>query len=244
MAHAIVLGSGIAGLAAAGVLAKRFERVTVLERDAAPEEREPRKGVPQGRHAHIFLKAGEIAFEKIFPGLTAELEARGSHRIDFGNDFAWFHHGVWKTRYEGGLVIRMQSRPFLESVVRERLGRIGNVAFRYGTAAAGIEIAGGRATGVHLREQGSGQDEVLAADLIVDASGRGSQLTRWLEAQGYPSPREERLPVDLQYATRVYRMPPGAGRTWKALLVYHNPPEETRIGLIFPRRRPAAPSCC
>ncbi len=230
--HAVVLGSGMAGLAAAGVLAPRFERVTVIERDPVPGEREARKGVPQGRHVHILLKAGENGLSEIFPGLAADLEASGSCRIDFGNDFGWFHHGVWKARHESGITLHMQSRPLLESIVRRRVQGLGNVAFRYGTAAVGLEIADGRAKAV--RVQAAGAEETLAGDLIVDASGRGSQLPRWLESAGYPAPREERLGLDLVYATRVFRAWPDPERPWKALLLYQTPPGEKRVGAIFP----------
>jgi glycine/D-amino acid oxidase-like deaminating enzyme len=37
--HAVVIGAGIAGLTAAAALAGHFERVTVLERDALPDDR-------------------------------------------------------------------------------------------------------------------------------------------------------------------------------------------------------------
>jgi 2-polyprenyl-6-methoxyphenol hydroxylase-like FAD-dependent oxidoreductase len=231
--HAAVLGSGMAGLAAAGVLARRCEKVTVYERDVEPEPA-PRKGVPQGAHAHILLKAGETALEEIFPGLTRELDARGSLPIDFGTDMGWFHHGAWKARYAGGLTIRMQSRPFLESVIRERLAALGNVAFRYRTAVTGLRIEAGRADAVLVRPaEPTGEPKAEAADLIVDATGRGSTLPPML-AEEYGAPPEIRLPIDLQYASRVYRARPDAGRTWRALLVYHAPPAERRIGLIFP----------
>ncbi|HEX6902042.1 MAG TPA: NAD(P)-binding protein [Thermoanaerobaculia bacterium] len=223
--HAAVLGSGMAGLTAAAVLARRCERVTVYERDPAPGS-DPRKGVPQGAHAHILLKSGEQALEAIFPGLTAELDSRGSVLVDFGTDMRWFHHGAWKAKYEGGLVIRMQSRPFLESLVRERLAALGNVTFRYDTPVQGIRIENGRANAVLA-------PEAEPADLIVDATGRGSALPRLLAAE-YGTPPEIRLPVDLQYASRVYRVRPDQARSWRALLVYHAPPAERRIGLIFP----------
>src|SRR5262245_50042654 len=121
-AHFAVLGSGMAGLAAAAALAPLSERVTVFERDAPPpEERDPRKGVPQGRHGHILLKDGENALTETFPGLVAELETRGSCRVRFGSDLRWFHHGVWKVPYGDGPVVHMQSRPFLEAIVRQRV---------------------------------------------------------------------------------------------------------------------------
>lgn len=230
--HAVVLGSGMAGLAAAGVLAPCFEQVTVIEHDPAPGEREARKGVPQGRHVHILLKAGENGLGEIFPGLAADLEANGSCRVDFGHDFGWFHHGVWKARHESGITLHMQSRPLLESIVRRRVEGLGNVAFSYGTAAQGIEISNGRATAVRI--QSADAEETLAGDLIVDASGRGSQLPRWLEAGGYPAPREERIGLDLVYATRIFRAWPDPERPWKALLLYQTPPVEKRVGAIFP----------
>ena len=51
--HAVVLGASLAGLASAAVLAQRFERVTIVERDGLPESGRHRKGVPQGRHVHV-----------------------------------------------------------------------------------------------------------------------------------------------------------------------------------------------
>jgi 2-polyprenyl-6-methoxyphenol hydroxylase-like FAD-dependent oxidoreductase len=162
------------------------------------------------------------------------MEARGSCRVNFGSELRWFHHGCWKVHYDSGLVIHMQSRPFLESIIRERLAALGNVAFRYRTAAASLEVERGRATAVRVREAGTeGPTEPLAADLVLNASGRGSQLVRWLEAHGYPAPREESLGVDVVYSSRIYRRP-SAARSWKALLVYHNPPADRRVGLIFP----------
>jgi glycine/D-amino acid oxidase-like deaminating enzyme len=44
--HAVVIGGSLAGMLAARVLSDHFERVTVIERDALPDEPTPRKGVP------------------------------------------------------------------------------------------------------------------------------------------------------------------------------------------------------
>jgi hypothetical protein len=52
--------------------------------------------------------------------------------------------------------------------------------------------------------------EVLGADLVVDATGRGSRTPLWLEALGYPRPEEEQVRIGLGYATRTYRLPPDA----------------------------------
>jgi phytoene dehydrogenase-like protein len=64
--HAIVIGAGIAGLLAAGVLARHFGAVSVLEKDALPVAPVARRGVPQGAHAHVLLQGGQDALETLF----------------------------------------------------------------------------------------------------------------------------------------------------------------------------------
>ena len=71
--HAIVIGASMRGLLAARALADHYKEVTVLERDALPEAHEPRKGVPQGRHAHGLLARGREVLDQFFPGLSDEM---------------------------------------------------------------------------------------------------------------------------------------------------------------------------
>jgi 2-polyprenyl-6-methoxyphenol hydroxylase-like FAD-dependent oxidoreductase len=55
-----------------------------------------------------------------------------------------------------------------------------------------------------------GAEEVVDADLVVDAMGRGSRTPAWLAAIGYDRPPEEQLTIQLKYATRHLRRRPGA----------------------------------
>ena len=80
--HAVVLGGSLAGLASAAVLAQRFERVTIVERDGRPETGRHRKGVPQGKHVHVLLPAGLRSLAELFPGIVADLRERGAHVFD------------------------------------------------------------------------------------------------------------------------------------------------------------------
>src|SRR5947209_18026327 len=57
--HAVVIGASMAGLLASRVLSEHFKQVTVIERDRLPQEVQPRKGVPQGRHVHVLLRSEE-----------------------------------------------------------------------------------------------------------------------------------------------------------------------------------------
>ena len=61
-----------------------------------------------------------------------------------------------------------------------------------------------------LRRADGSAEELLGADLVVDASGRGSRAPAWLEALGYPRPERQEVQIGLGYATRTYRLPPDA----------------------------------
>ena len=72
-----------------------------------------------------------------------------------------------------------------------------------------------RVKGVIVTDRDAGSPRLLAADLVVDASGRTSRTPEWLERRGYAAPPEEVRRVDKQYATRMFRRtsePGPAGR--------------------------------
>jgi 2-polyprenyl-6-methoxyphenol hydroxylase-like FAD-dependent oxidoreductase len=78
--HAIVIGASMGGLLAGRALVDYYDEVTLVDRDALPLAREPRKGVPQGRHTHGLLARGREVLEQLFPGFTAEMVADGARR--------------------------------------------------------------------------------------------------------------------------------------------------------------------
>ena len=47
----------------------------------------------------------------------------------------------------------------------------------------------------------------MPADLVVDASGRHSNLPRWLRAAGRAPAREVEVDADIAYSTRIYQLP-------------------------------------
>src|SRR5919107_901863 len=120
-AHAVVIGASMAGLSAAKVLAGRYERVTVLDRDELPAEAGPPPGVPQGAHAHALLVAGLQALSQLFPGLPEQLVAEGGSRFDTGVGLALFRYGRRWPAAPTGLEVVSISRPKLETVIRARV---------------------------------------------------------------------------------------------------------------------------
>jgi 2-polyprenyl-6-methoxyphenol hydroxylase-like FAD-dependent oxidoreductase len=203
---ALVIGGSIAGLLAARVLSELYPEVIVFERDAL-DSPAPRKGVPQGRHAHALLAGGQQALEELFPGLVEELRRQGAPRGQgrFFSDGGYFHplgkalQGLFVSRgcLEAEVRLRVRARPNVRLVTHADVR--GMVMNETRTRVRGLRFA---------RVSGHGE-ETLEGDLLVDASGSGSRTPDWLEALDFPRPRLERVDVRMGYATRLYRRRPG-----------------------------------
>ena len=67
---------------------------------------------------------------------------------------------------------------------------------------------------------GDGRVESLAADLVVDASGRGTLTLDALKSMARALPAETTIGVDLNYGTAVYDIPGDAPADWQGLFVF------------------------
>ncbi|HET9292411.1 MAG TPA: FAD-binding monooxygenase, partial [Actinomycetes bacterium] len=211
--RAVVLGASMAGLLAARVLADAYGQVTVIDRDELPEAGAHRRGVPQGRHLHGLLARGQQALEELLPGLTAELIAQGAPAGDMLADTRLYLSGHRLRQARTGLVVLCASRPVLEGHVRARVRAIPNLRFLDRCDILGLAATpdGRRVTGARVLRRADGSAaQLLGADLVVDATGRGARTPMWLEALGYPRPRQEQVRIGLGYASRTYRLPADA----------------------------------
>ena len=234
--HAVVIGASIAGLLAARVLSDHYERVTLIERDRL-EGMEVRKGVPQGRQLHVILSKGTAVIAELFPDLFLALLEGGATKIDTAADLRWYQFGVWKAQFSSGIGVYCESRPWLEGHIRQRVESLANVRVLDGHEVLRLNTSYDcrRMSGVQVRAvDGTCREEEVTADLVVDASGRGSQAPQWLKALGYGQVEESMVKVDLGYATRIYRRPKQFPANWKALVIYGTPPQEKRLGVVFP----------
>ncbi len=234
-ARAIVVGASMAGLLAARVLADFYDEVLVLDRDVLPEGLSgARRAVPQGRHAHALQPAGQQTLERLFPGLIDEALQAGGAPYRPGVDWRFRAGGHLLARAALGGAAAVTSRPLLEGLVRRRVRALANVGLRERWEVLGLEAEGGRVTGVRARSRGDlGDPAVLRADLVVAASGRGSRLAGWLRALGYEAPAEERVAVDIHYASRHVRLPAGALRDAKAVIDGPRPGRPRGIAMII-----------
>ena len=209
--HAIVIGASMGGLLAARALTEHYDEVTLIERDELPDVDEPRKGVPQGRHTHGLLARGREVIEELFPGLGEELIGRGALSGDVVDVVLWFNYGCYLKNAPSNLAGLLVSRPMLEAGVRRRLLQLANVRLRERCDAVApvFDRERGRVTGVRVKPRNDAMAaDVIEADLVVDASGRGSQSPAWLAEFGYARPREETIKVGIGYMTRLFRRRP------------------------------------
>ena len=232
--HALVLGAGMAGLLAARVLADAYHGVTVVERDALGTSAAPRRGVPQGRHIHGLLGRGQQALDELFPGFTEDVTASGVPTMDQLGDARLYFSGHRLAQATSGVVVLSASRPCLEAHVRARVRALPGVTFADRRDVLGLVTTPDRrrVIGARLIPRADGAtEETLPADLVVDATGRGSRLPLWLDAFGYGRPTEDKVTAGVAYATGIFRLRPGALGEDRAVIAAPSPAHPRGAGL-------------
>lgn len=230
--HAVVIGGSIAGLCAARVLSDHFDQVTLYERDELPDQPVNRSAIPQGQHVHLLMARGAQELEKIFPGLLDEMAAAGVPVVENRPESIHFTAaghvlGTGRT-LESNFTAYVPSRGQLEWQVRKRTLALPNVTVvQNGVVQPQFDPAAERVTGL-LLDNG----ETVSADLVVDASGRGSRLPVWLEEWGYERPREDSVKIGVTYASHRVRIPDGMIAE-KMVLVSASHDEGLGMGMLF-----------
>ncbi len=209
MAHVLVIGGGVGGLATALLAARQGHTAELFERDTrAPGtalDRDffgwRRPTVPQANQPHALLGAARTLLRDELPDVHAEmlrLGARERHELD------WFDERPAARPGDDDLVMLQARRILLESALATALRAEQGVVSRYGEPVTGLLTAPGvRVTGV-TTEAGS-----HPGDLVVDAGGRRGGVERWLTAAGCRPPVVERHRTGLAYFCRWYRLPDG-----------------------------------
>jgi 2-polyprenyl-6-methoxyphenol hydroxylase-like FAD-dependent oxidoreductase len=156
--------------------------------------------------------------DQLFPGLLDELVAGGARVWDDGDlsrlCMTFGRHQLLRSGTipdPASLVVHYAHRPFLEWRLRHRVHAILNVEFLQGCDVVRLTSTPkrGRVTGVVLARRDSGAENTLTADLVVDATGRGSRTPLFLEELGYGRPREDQLKVHLTYVALPVYVAPG-----------------------------------
>ncbi len=182
-----IIGAGPGLLAGAG-LARRGHRVLAVERDPGPGAGGswPRRGVMQFHHAHGFRAQVAQALEAELPAAMQQWLAAGAEPVSLD-------------RPAGPVLACVRSRrETFERALRAAALAVPGLQLSQGHADAVIS-RNGRAAGLRV----DGRE--VAADLVIDASGRSGRVTR-----GLRGPAASGGPCGIAYVDRTYRLRPGA----------------------------------
>ncbi|MEM7061972.1 MAG: FAD-dependent monooxygenase [Cyanobacteria bacterium P01_B01_bin.77] len=231
MSQAIVIGGSIAGLLTARVLLDHFDHVTLLERDQLPDGPEIRPGVPQAQHVHALLLHGYHLVESLFPTLTTNLTAQGAQLLDWTNDWRFLSIWAWMPQHQSNLQGLICSRLLLEWYLRQQLLQHPGFSLKDQTRAQALVCDHNRITGVVINDKIT-NTVILQADLVVDASGRRSQLPDWLTELGYGPVDTTTVNSFLGYASRWYEYSPEDAI--KGVIIASKPGTTRRGGVVYP----------
>ncbi len=202
-----VLGGSVAGMTSALLLARRGHRVTLLERDrldvgdASDAPDWERRGIPHFLQPHAFIPRGVVELKAHLPDVYATLLDAGAHEVDARTKMPGASATLPEDEQLRYLSVR---RPLIEWALRRAVLDETNVDVRGGVHADGLQMDGGRVTGVV-----SDGAVVPPADVVVDALGRRTPTAGWLADAGIATEPIETSDCGVVYYSRYYRCRPG-----------------------------------
>lgn len=201
----LVVGGGISGITAARVLANHFDEVVILERGTYPADVHERQHVPQGSQNHFLLARGGAILQELFPRLGSRLDEAGAHQRDFGADVIQYVGDSAMPRASVGIPMRCITRPLVEWILHQEIKQWRNVKILERHKVVGVVIdLHGIAVGATV--ESDDDRSVIESDLIIDASGRSSQLLAWLRQLGHPTVPEDTVDAGFRYASACFRL--------------------------------------
>lgn len=218
MGEILVLGGGVVGLSTGLLLARDGHTVTLLDRDEAlppVDARDAwrsweRRGVNQFRLLHFFQPRFRQILDAVLPDAAEAMEAAGALRFD---PVAAAPAEVSGGPREGDeeLISLTGRRPVVEAALAGVADAAPGLTVRRGVGVAGLLTGPDAGAGVpHVTGVRTDGGEELTADLVVDATGRRSQLPAWLAAAAAVPPLEEREDSGFVYYGRHLRSADGS----------------------------------
>ena len=219
MEHVLVIGAGVAGLGAALAFHAKGFKVTVLDRDEplpddlqAAESWDWKRGAaPQVRQPHFLMGRLRNLLHDRYPGLVQDLLDAGVWEMSFADTI----HPYAKDSYEPkpgdrDMTPLCSRRTTFEMVMRRYIENSGVADLRAGCKVDELVLDTSskpyRVTGCQVTC--GDESDTIAADVVIDTSGRGSNLVSKLQDCGVDI-SEEHHKSETIYNTRHYRLREG-----------------------------------
>jgi 2-polyprenyl-6-methoxyphenol hydroxylase-like FAD-dependent oxidoreductase len=219
MGRIVIIGAGVVALGAAMLLAGDGHQVVMLERDPEGPPRDPvnawedwdRPGLNQFRLPHVFLGGFRAILDAQLPRVADALQAAGGLRLNFMRDVVPAQRsGGWRDGDECYEWLTGR-RTVVEAVFAAAAESTPGVEIRRGTTVAGLTRGASARAGIpHVTGVRTRAGESVAADLVVDMSGRRSGLPGWLTEIGARPPAEEMEDSGFVYYGRHFNSADGS----------------------------------
>lgn len=217
--HVLIVGGSFSGLIAALAFHARNFRVTIVEADPAPDDAIAfedaaswrRKGAPHAPQPHFFSGRLRKMLRDWYPELASDLLDAGVREMNLETGL----HPLARERYkfepgDEDVATLQARRATIELAIRRYVSRKEIATFVTGATVDALLMDGEKApyvvTGVRVGKGEEAKD--IHADVVVDATGRGSRFPKQLEKAGLDL-SEETYDSPSAYYTRMYRLLPG-----------------------------------
>lgn len=222
----VVIGAGVVGLTTALLLARDGHQVAVVDRDTgmpADTDAWERPGVTQFRHPHIMMPRACQLLATELPLVLAELMTRGgrAHNMLAG---AWNLPTVGGRRPDDERFDTIAARrPLVEAALTAVALRTPGLTIHRNTPVTALLTGTDRTLGrPHIAGVLTRHGGALDADLVVDAAGRNSPVSKMLTDVGAARPVDDHADIGFRLYTRYFRSTDGTLPTQAAWPLDHH----------------------
>jgi flavin-dependent dehydrogenase len=211
----VIIGGSAAGMFAALVLRRAGHDVLLFERESLDPASDVesaassafRTGAPHLVQPHIVMAKCRELLGELLPDVLNSLLAAGVTPANLSSQMADTLADKSPRPGDERLAVLMTRRSTVDWVLRKAVATQPGVTLRAGARVMGLVARPGnppRVTGVRT------ENETIAADLVVDATGCRSPIDQWLNEIGARPTSVQRSECGVAYFSRHYRFRPGA----------------------------------
>ncbi len=215
--QAVVVGAGIAGLAAAIALRDRFDSVLLIERSSSE------KANPLAAHAHMLLARGFEDLKSLVPDIEARLAKRNIFKEDCAEQIRWYTPLGWTPKFTSGLKTAFTGRSELAALLLDLVTQDPKIEL-WNDAALTACTSSDHSKIKSIAIYRLGEEVTIQPDIVVNTSGRDGGFYAMLKKIGFDTPglvgwRRPVVYTSALFAPRQDDPTSSKDRDWKVLAV-------------------------